>query len=106
MESSNIQVPGTSSCLLIDHTLRMYCTSVIIGEAAAIPYQVNGQCFFLFHSLQGSCIVDSSLVLHHTGRFLVSRSICPVDFETNNLNPNGNEPVTFVGYTLLVVTKC
>ena len=102
----NVKVPGTSSCLLINHTLKMFCKSVNIGDATAIPDQVNGQCFLLLHSLQGSCIVDSLVVLPHTGRFLVSKSLCPVDFETNSLNPNGKEPVTIVGYVLVVVTEC
>lgn len=102
----NVKVPGTSSGLLINHTLNMSCKSVNIGEATAIPYKVNGQWFFLFHSLQGSCMVDFAVLLHHTGSFWVSKSILPVDFETNSLNPIGNEPVTSVGYVVLVVTIC
>ena len=90
------KLPGTCSCLLIDQTLRTYCKSVIIGEATAIPYQVNGQCFSLFYSLQEPCIIHPFLVLPHTGRVLIPKFTCPVDFEINNLNRNGNEPVAIV----------
>jgi hypothetical protein len=51
-------------------------------------------------------MVDFAVLLHHTGSFWVSKSILPVDFETNSLNPIGNERVTSVGYVVLVVTIC